>query len=107
MFIENIQSYKWIFMASFLSALTIIIIKYYNTNKHNLWLLVALLSEIGLVYSYIQLVKTDDVLTQFSLVKTLAILMVIIPSMLFFDSKLTVRKIIGLMFGIATIYLLK
>jgi multidrug transporter EmrE-like cation transporter len=107
MFIENIQSYKWIFMAAFFSALTIIIIKYYNTNKDNLWLLVALLSECGLIYSYLQLVKRDDVLTQFSLVKTLAILMVIIPSILFFDSKLTVRKIIGLMFGIATIYLLK
>lgn len=107
MFIENIQSYTWIFMASFFSALTIIIIKYYETNKHNLWLLVVLLSECGLIYSYIQLVKNNDVLTQFSLVKTLSILMVIIPSMLFFESKLTVRTIIGLMFGIATIYLLK
>lgn len=107
MFIENIQSYKWLFMASFFSSLTIIIIKYYETNKNNLWLLVVALSECGLIYSYIKLLKNDDILTQYSLVKIIAILIVIIPSTLFFGSKLTIRKIIGLIFGISSIYLLK
>ena len=108
MFIQNfLQTYKWLLLASFFSALTILVIKYYEKNSNNLLLLIAALSETGLIYSYIQLLKKDDILTKFSLVKIIAILIVIIPSMLFFGTELTTSKIFGLLFGIASIYLLK
>jgi multidrug transporter EmrE-like cation transporter len=108
MFIQNfLQTYKWLLLSSFFSALTILVIKYYEKNSNNLLLLVAALSETGLIYSYIQLLKKEDILTQFSLVKIIAILIVIIPSILFFGTELTISKIFGLLFGIASIYLLK
>ena len=107
MFLENIQMYKWLFIASFFSALTILLIKKYD-ETYNYWLLlVTVLSETGLIYSYIKLLKNDDILTQFVLVKIIAIIMIIAPSILLFGSEVTMRQIIGLIFAIVAIYLLK
>jgi multidrug transporter EmrE-like cation transporter len=102
----NIFYNKWLLIGSFFSALTVILIKYYENNNNILFLLVAVLSEIGLIYSYIQLLKNTDILTQFTLVKIISILMLVIPSIILFGNVLTIRKIFGLIFGIIAIYLL-
>jgi multidrug transporter EmrE-like cation transporter len=107
MFFENIQLSKWLFFSSFFSALTIIIIKQYEKTANNWLLLVTALTETGLIYSYIKLIKNDDILTQFALVKMVAIIMIIAPSILLFGSEVTTNKIIGLIFAIIAIYLLK
>ena len=107
MFFENIQLSKWLFFSSFFSALTIIIIKQYEKTANNWLLLVTALTETGLIYSYIKLLKNDDILTQFALVKMVAIIMIIAPSILLFGSEVTTNKIIGLIFAIIAIYLLK
>ena len=104
--VKNIQINMLLFLASFFSALTIIIIKQYEKSS-NIWLLLAVaLSEIGLIYSYIQLLKSDNIITLFGLVKIIAILMVIVPGIIFFESKLTIKQIIGLIFAVIAIYLL-
>jgi multidrug transporter EmrE-like cation transporter len=107
MFLENIQMSRWLMFSSFFSALTIIIIKQYEKTANNWLLLVTTLSETGLIYSYIKLLKNDDILTQFALVKIIAIIMIIAPSILLFGSEVTMRQIIGLIFAIVAIYLLK
>lgn len=106
MIIENIQLYKWLLIASFFSALTIISIKYSLKHKNKYLLLVTTLSEIGLIYSYIQMLQFGDILTGFSLVKIISILIVIFPSIMFLDVELTNKKIIGLIFAFVAIYLL-
>ena len=98
---------KWLFFSSFFSALNIIIIKQYEKTANNWLLLVTALSETGLIYSYIKLLKNDDILTQFALVKMVAIIIIIAPSILLFGSEVTTKKIIGLIFAIIAIYLLK
>lgn len=106
MIIENIQLHKWLLIASFFSALTIISIKYSLKNKNNYLLLVTTLSEIGLIYSYIQMLQNGDILTGFSLVKIISILIVLFPSIMFLDVELTNKKIFGLIFAFVAIYLL-
>lgn len=98
--------YKWLFIAAFFSALTIISLKYYSFHSYNYWLLVTILSEIGLIYSYIQLLQESDIVTGFSLVKIMSILLVLLPSLLFLNVKLTNEKIIGLLFAFIAMYLL-
>lgn len=105
--IQQIVLNKWLLICSLFSVLTVMIVKYYE-KTHIIWLLLlALLSEAGLIYGYIQLLKNGDILSQFSLVKILSVLLLIIPSMLFFGSELTTKKIIGLIFAFTAIYLLK
>ena len=109
MIIENIQNfkfYKWLLLASFFSALTIISIKYHLKYPDTYLLLVTVLSEIGLIYSYINMLQNGDILTGFSLVKIISILIVLFPSILFLSVELTNRKIIGLIFAFIAIYLL-
>lgn len=105
-FIENIQIYKWILIASFFSAITIISIKYYLIEENIFLLLITILSEIGLIYSYIQMFENYNLLIGFSLVKIISILIVLIPSILFLNVKLTNTKIVGLIFALVSIYLL-
>ena len=98
--------YKWLFMASVCSALTIISVKYYSLHSDYYWLLVTFLSEIGLIYSYIQLLQKSDIITGFSLVKIVSIILVLLPSLFLLNVKLTNEKIIGLLFAIMAMYLL-
>ena len=97
---------KWVFIAAIFSAFTVIIIKQYEKSPNNWLLLATALQEIVLIYSYIKLLKGDNIITLFGLVKIIAILFVIAPGILFFESKLTTKQIIGLIFAIIAIYLL-
>ncbi len=109
MILENIQKitlYKWLIIASFFSALTIVSVKYHLKYPDNHLLLVTVLSETGLIYSYIHMLQYGDILSDFSLVKIMSILIVLFPSIMFLDVKLTNSKIIGLLFAFTAIYLL-
>jgi len=108
MFIRQfLETYKWLLSASFFSALTVLLIKYYEFDTSNYILLVALLSECGLIYAYIKLLKKDDILTEFALVKIVAIMMIVLPSILYFGTKLTIYKMVGIILGMISIYMLK
>ena len=98
--------YKWLLLSSFFSALTIISIKYSLQYKNKYLLLVTTLSEICLIYSYINMLQNGDILTGFSLVKIISILIVLFPSIMFLDVELTNKKIFGLIFAFTAIYLL-
>lgn len=104
--IQNLTLYKWLLIASFFSALTIISIKYHLKYPNHFLLLVTVLSETGLIYSYIQMLQYGDILTGFSLVKIISILIVLFPSIMFLGVELTNRKIVGLIFAFLAIYLL-
>jgi hypothetical protein len=103
---KNIQINWWLFMASFFSALTVVIVKYYVKYGHKGLLLLAMISEAGLIYGYIWILQNKDILTEFALVKILSILFVIIPSIMFFGSELTVKTVLGLIAAVVAIYLL-
>ena len=98
--------YKWLLLSSFFSALTIISIKYSLQYKNKYLLLVTTLSEICLIYSYINMLQNGDILTGFSLVKIISILIVLFPSIMFLDVELTNKKIFGLIFAFTALYLL-
>jgi hypothetical protein len=104
---KNIQNYLWLLITASFSALTMILVKYCYTYKINWILLLAVVSECGLVFGYMKILKYDDVLTQFSLVKIIAIMLVAIPSIFLAWTKLTISKVFGILFGIAALYLLK
>ena len=100
------KKYMWLLIAAFFSALTILTVKYYTNISNKYILLVTILSEVGLIYSYIQVLESGDLLSEFSLIKIFAILIVIIPTILFFKEKITIKKVLGLILAFAAIYLL-
>jgi hypothetical protein len=104
--IDYITQYKWAFIASLCTALSITMVKLYDMHDHYLFLLVSLLCQFGLVFSYLQLLRTADILTMFTFIKIVAIIMVVFIGILFFHSKLTVKKTIGILIGMLAIYLI-
>jgi hypothetical protein len=114
MIIQNINSFyeliinnKWLLLASFFSALTIILVRYYLKYNNKIILLLTFLFDMGLIYSYVQLLQQCDILTSFLLVKIISIIIVLVPSIMFWDVKLTNQKFIGLILAFIAIYLLK
>jgi len=106
MIIKYIQLYKYVLLASFFSALTIISIKLFVKYTNIYFLLLVALSDIALVYSYFNMLQKGDIFTEFSLVKIISILILLFPSIMYFDVELTNNKIIGLIFAFVAIYLL-
>jgi len=106
MFSENIQTNFLLFIAAVFSALTIILIKYYVKTSKNIVLLGVLMSELFLICSYIKLLQNGNVVTQFALIKIIAIFFVTLTGIIFFGSKLTNYNILGLILGIMSIFLL-
>ena len=103
---QNYAKITLIMIGSILSACSIIFVKYYIIYSNPLILLGSVLSGLVLVYVYTILLRTGDVLIDFSVIKISSILLVAIPSLLFFHSKLTMKKIVGLILGFASICLL-
>jgi hypothetical protein len=103
-----LNKYKWPVIASIFSALTLISVSYVSNSDANTysWLLVTVLSETGLIYSYLQMLQTHDIISGFSVVKILSILIALLPSVVFLGVELTNKKIVGLLFAFIAIYLL-
>ena len=97
----------WLIITALFSAITVFAVKHYILKANYFYLLVAILSETGLLYSYTHLLQGDDIFATFSVVKILGIILVFIPSVVLFDNKLTNRKIIGLILAVVSIYLLQ
>jgi multidrug transporter EmrE-like cation transporter len=103
---KNIQMSKWLAIAAICSAMTVIILKQYEKYPTNWLLLAVAISEFMLIYSYIQLLKNDNIISLFGLIKIIAILLVAVSGFLFFENKLTIKQGFGVFFSLIAIYLL-
>lgn len=102
----NISIDKWIILSAFFSTLTVVLVKFYIDTK-DVWLLaVALASEAALIYGYINILENKEILTQFAVVKIIAIILSILPSIVFFGAHLSSKVVLGLIFACLSIYLL-
>jgi hypothetical protein len=97
----------WLILSALFSALTILVIKHYSVDKNIGLLAIAFISEMLLIYSYLQLVKNTNVLVDFALVKIIAILFVWLVSVGIFENKLSAKQIIGVLLSIIVLYLLQ
>jgi multidrug transporter EmrE-like cation transporter len=97
----------WLILSALFSALTILVIKHYSVDKNIGLLAIAFISEMLLIYSYLQLVKNTNVLVDFALVKIIAILFVWLVSVCIFENKLSAKQIIGVLLSIIVLYLLQ
>ena len=97
----------WLILSALFSALTILVIKHYSNDKNIGLLAIAFISEMLLIYSYLQLVKNTNVLVDFALVKIIAILFVWLVSVGIFENKLSAKQIIGVSLSIIVLYLLQ
>ena len=96
----------WVYISAFFSSAIIILIRSYYEYNSNYLLLMTIFCQLALIYSYFNIFKNKEIVSQYFIIKILAGLLLIIPSIYLFNGELTFRKIIGIIVGIIAIFLL-
>jgi multidrug transporter EmrE-like cation transporter len=96
----------YLFVSTIIAILPIIFIKKYIITKEIYNLILAFILYIFLLLSYIKLFETEQVSSSYTILQILQILIMIIVGIMIFNESLTINKILGIIFGLLSIYLL-
>jgi len=102
----NLSSWLWIILAALASAAGILYIKYLTTDQQWIYLLLILAFEFTLLFAYYQIFVSNPVGVSYTIIKVLAILLVLIGSYFFFKERYKVINIVGVAVIIIGIILL-
>jgi multidrug transporter EmrE-like cation transporter len=92
--------------ASIVAILPIVFIKQYIITKQIYNLILAFILYVFLLLSYVKLFETEQVSSTYTILQILQILIMIVVGLMIFNESLTINKILGIIFGIVSIYLL-
>lgn len=95
-----------LFLQIIISIIPLALIKKYILNGNTLLLVLCLLFYSVMIAIYIKLLRNDGLSKVYTLVQILQVILVVLMGILFFNEKLSLNIIIGLLFGIVAIYLL-
>ena len=96
----------WVILAAIAASLEVVFIKKYIQTKIWYWIFLSFLTSLVLILSYIKTFSGNNVSIIYPIIKILSIIIVIITGEIFFNNKLTIKVIGGIIFGIMSIYLL-
>jgi hypothetical protein len=89
-----------------ISIIPLALIKKYILNENTWLLILCLICYSVMIAIYIKLLRNDGLSKVYTLVQILQVILVVLMGILFFNEKLSLNIIIGLLFGITAIYLL-
>ena len=92
--------------ASIIAILPLIFIKKYIINKAFYNLIIAFILYILLLLSYIKLFEKGDISSIYIVLQILQIFLLLFAGILFFNESINMTKIIGILLGLLSIYLL-
>ncbi len=94
------------FIATIIAILPLIFIKKYIANKEFYNLIIAFVLYILLLLSYIKLFEEGEMSSIYIVLQILQIFLVLFAGLLFFNESINMTKIIGILLGSLSIYLL-
>ena len=97
----------WIFIATIIAIIPVFFIKKYILTKNYKYILACIPLYIMLVISYINLFNDENVGTMYTILQILQILLVVIGGIIIFKERINFNKIIGIIFGLLSIYYLQ
>ncbi len=96
----------WIIIATIIALIPILLIKQYIITKNFNYLILALLTYIVLIICYINIFSHNIISTTYTILQILQILTMVIIGIILYKENINFNKIIGLILGIISIYLL-
>jgi multidrug transporter EmrE-like cation transporter len=102
----KIYNILWFFVAAIAAAIPIPLIKKYTETKDVKWIAASLFSYLILVYAYSIILENKNITIVYPLLKVLSVLIVIAVGFLAFRNKIDIQTIVGILLGIASIYIL-
>ena len=103
---NNMSFLFWFIVAIVTSSLPIPFIIYYTKTKHLYWILLSFISYCVMLYSYTITFTSGNVATLYPLIKILHVILVVVSSIVLFNSKLNIEVLSGLILAIMSIYIL-
>ena len=95
-----------VLFSSFIAILPIILLKKYIKNKNNIYLLIALLSYLALMRTYIELFNNAEISKTHGISQVIQLIIGMMIGIFYFNESLTTNKIIGLIAGLISVYFL-
>jgi len=105
-YIMNINTILWFFVAVMASAIPVPFIKSYTKDKNIMWIVISIIAYLILILAYTKIFTDSYISVAYPLVKILAILIVALIGFFLFGDKLNMYSILGIFFGIMSICLL-
>jgi multidrug transporter EmrE-like cation transporter len=102
----NYKKHGLIMLSTIVALLPLIFIKKYIQNKQIIHLIIAMILYFLLMLSYIKLFEQTELSSTYTVLQILQILIVLFIGILIFNESITINKLIGIIFGILSIYLL-
>ena len=104
----NFTSIFWFIIGTVSSALPAPFVKYYLKTENNIWLILASISYIFLIFVYTILLKGKDntITAIYSTLKVSSILLTICFDIFVFNNKFTTRSIVGIILAFVSVILL-
>jgi multidrug transporter EmrE-like cation transporter len=96
----------WFFIAAIAAAAPIPIIKKYTEDHDMKWIGASAVSYLILIYAYTVILDDKNITIVYPILKVLSVLIVIGVGVLAFSNKIDTQSIIGILLGIASIYIL-
>ena len=96
----------WIITAAVTASLEVVFIKKYLQTKDWSWFFLSFLTSLFLILAYVKTFSGQNISIIYPIIKILSIIIVIITGEIFFNNKLTIKVIGGIIFGVVSIYLL-
>ena len=96
----------WFFIAGIAAAMPIPFIKRYTETGHFIWILLSGLSYVLLIYAYTIVLSNKNIMIVYPFLKVLSVLLVILFGYIWFHETLNIKTTIGIILGLASIYLL-
>jgi len=103
---DTIMLVFWVILAAITASLEVVFIKKYIQTKEWSWFYLSFLTSLFLILAYVKTFSGQNVSIIYPIIKILSIIIVIITGEIFFNNKLTIRVIGGIIFGVISIYLL-
>jgi multidrug transporter EmrE-like cation transporter len=102
----NAWVWFWFVVAAAAAAAPIPLIKLWTTTRNIQWILLSAISYSALIYAYSVILADKNITVVYPVLKVLSVFIVIAAGVVVFRNKLDTTSIVGILLGLASIYLL-
>ena len=102
----DLNIFFWFILGAITSALPAPLVKYYLKTDNSIWLILATVSYIILIYVYTFILKDKNVTVTYAIIKVLSIILTGVLDIFIFKSAFNTKSIIGLVLAVISVILL-
>lgn len=99
---------KWLLFSTAIvaSSMTILLLKHHNLSQNNLFIILSIISELILIYTYIIILNDHNMIVMYPFIKIMSILLIVFIGVFYYEEHLLIENKFGIVLGIFALLLL-